>query len=187
MGNIDPETGIWSMNIAKKRHKCDTLLTGIIGTMYNPERVADLGCGDGRYCAIFKAFGWPVVHGYEGTLNISKLGVYDDIMFLNLTKKRVIGIDYDLVICLEVGEHIPPKYEQTVLDNIAEFTSRYLVLSWAVPGQYSASGHVNCQPNDYIIQQMANRNIKFSDKTTYKLREHSEFKWFKKGVMAFKK
>jgi hypothetical protein len=187
MSNVDPETGIWSLHIAKKRHKCDTALAGMIGILFSPNRVADLGCGDGRYCSIFKAYGWPEIHGYEGTKDVQTLNIYDDIMYIDLTKKRVVDIEYDLVVCLEVGEHIPPQHEQTFLDNLLEFTSKDLILSWALPGQYSASGHVNCQPNDYIITQLSQRNLYFDETTTHLLRQHSYFKWFKKGVMVFRR
>jgi 2-polyprenyl-3-methyl-5-hydroxy-6-metoxy-1,4-benzoquinol methylase len=186
LGNINPETGIWKIDLAR-RHKCDTLLAGIIGMMYSPNSTADLGCGNGMYCAIFKAIGWPTVHGYEGTPNMINLGIYDDIMPLNLIKRRVVGIKYDLVLCLEVGEHVPPQHEQAVLDNMVAFTTKDLIISWAVPGQYSASGHVNCQPNDYIVKQLEDREMKFDEKMTLTLRKHSAFNWFKKGVMAFQK
>lgn len=184
MGNIDIKTGIWEMNIAKKRHKCDLLLTAAIGNSFTPNSIADLGCGDGRYCCIFKAFGWSIVHGYEGTPKIKELGIYDDITFIDLTKKRYVDIDYDLVVCLEVGEHIPQQYEQVFIDNVCEF-SRNIVISWALPGQYSASGHVNCKPTDYIIDQFGKRKFKLNKTKTYYLRDNSEFSWFKKTMMVF--
>lgn len=185
--NIDSETGIWSLNIAKKRHKHDKLLVAAIATHYEtPKLAADLGCGDGWYCKSLKSFGWPEVHGYDGTQNIISLGIYDDIQYIDLTKNRVIGIDYDFVLCLETGEHIPEKYEQTFLDNLGKFTNKYLVLSWAKPGQYSASGHVNCKEGSYVIDELAKRNIFLDEKRTSLIRENVTFDWFK-SVMCFKK
>jgi 2-polyprenyl-3-methyl-5-hydroxy-6-metoxy-1,4-benzoquinol methylase len=184
MGRIDPETGIWKIELAK-RHQCDLTLAAAIACLYKPKAVADLGCGHGRYCAIFEAYGWPTVHGYEGTPDINKLGIYKDIMFIDLTKRRVVGINYDLVICLEVGEHVPPQHEQAFLDNVSAFARKNLVISWAIPGQYSASGHVNCRPHDYVIDQLAKRGLIFDKKRTKFLRAYSRLKWFKTGVMVF--
>ena len=137
---INLETGIWSLDVAKKRHRCDLLLAARIGMLYHPEKAADLGCGNGRYCAIFKSYGWPVVHGYEGTPNIESLEIYNDVMQLDLTKRRWVGMKYDFVLCLEVGEHIPVQHEQVFLDNVAEFTAKDLIFSWAIPGQ-GGKGH----------------------------------------------
>ena len=187
MANVDKNTGIWGMHIAKKRHKCDRLLTAAIANLFDPIRVADLGCGDGMYCRIFKTYGWPEVHGYEGTVGVKELGIYDDIMFLDLTKKRFVDIDYDLVVCLEVGEHIPPEHEQVFLDNLAAFSSKHLVLSWAVPGQYSASGHVNCQDPGYVIKQVCKRGFNWKQKQSQYLKDKAEFEWFKKAIMVFER
>lgn len=182
---IDTKTGIWSIKMSRK-HKCDYLLAGAIATYYKPKKFADLGCGDGRYCAIFKSIGWDVVHGYEGTKDIKSLGIYDDIITMDLTKRRYVDINYDLVLSLEVGEHIPRKHEQTFIQNVCEFASKYLVLSWAVPGQGGA-GHCNEQPNEYIIEQFKNRGLRLSKIMTQTLREHSSLSWFQNTVMAFKR
>jgi len=185
MGNIDNNTGIWHMNIAKKRHQHDFLLVAAIATIYTPIKAADVGCGDGWYCSMLKNYGWPEVHGYEGTPDIKDLGIYDDITIVDLTKHRVVDIDYDFVLCLEVGEHIPPVHEETFINNIDRFGSKDLVLSWAIPGQYSASGHVNNKPNDYIINKFVGKGFKFNKKNTYYLRQHCHFKHFRNTVMVF--
>ena len=182
---IDKDTGIWSLQLAKK-HKCDYLLAETIPTYYKPKKFADLGCGNGQYCAIFKSIGWNIVHGYEGTPNIKSLGVYDDIMTIDLSQRRYVDIDYDLVLCLEVGEHIPRKHEQIFIENVCEFTSKYLILSWAIPGQ-GGTGHYNEQPNEYIIEQFVNRGLKLSAAMTHVLRNHSTLPWFKNTIMVFKR
>ena len=186
MGNIDKDTGIWHMNIAKKRHQHDFLLVAAIATIYKPpSRAADLGCGDGWYCSMLKKYGWPEVNGYEGTPNITELGVYDDILTVDLTKLRFVDINYSFVLCLEVGEHIPKVHEQTFIDNIDRYASKDLVLSWGVPGQYSASGHVNNQPNEYIIEEFIKKGFNFNDKSTRYLRQHCSLRHFRNTVMVF--
>lgn len=182
---IDEKTGIWDLETAKKRHRFDNLLCGGIGAMYLPKRAADVGCGDGRYCHILsKAYGWPLVHGYEGTPDIKEIAVHDDIMIVDLTKRRWVGIDYEFVLCLEVGEHIPKKHEQVFMDNVGEFVSRDLVLSWAVPGQ-GGGGHFNERSNDYVISEFVKRGLEFDEKKTERLRGYSSLKWFKNSIMAF--
>jgi len=177
------ETGIWDEKDLRKGHKHDQKLKVMLAEMFSPKAMADLGCGDGWYCRYFKEdCGWPVVHGYEG--NVPDYAVYDDIMVLDLSKIRYVDIAYDLVTCLEVGEHIPKRHEQKFLDNMARFASKDLVLSWAVPGQ-GGRGHYNEQPNDYIIGEMEKRKFKYIEDKSNKLRESTELKWFRNTLMVF--
>lgn len=180
------ERGVWDLKTAEKRHRFDHMLAARIGQRWNPKQFADLGCGNGRYCAVFKAYGWRVVHGYEGTQKITSLGVYDDIMTMDLTKRRWVDIDYDLVMCLEVGEHIPKEYEQTFIDNVSEFACRDLILSWAVPGQ-GGKGHSNERENSDVINEFIERGLRFQKKRSNDLRHWAGLKWFKNTIMVFRR
>ena len=184
------QTGIWSLDTARKRHRHDHyLLAGILKhyTRAEIKKVADLGCGDGWYCKLLsKIWQHAEIHGYEGTPGVTQLGHYQDIFTIDLSKIRYVDIDYDLVLCLEVGEHIPKEHEQKFLDNVARFASKELVLSWAVPGQ-GGTGHFNEQPNSYIISQMENRGFTYIDNISRQLRQYTERKWFHNTVMAFER
>lgn len=178
-------TGIWGLDLAKKRHKCDVELANTIFLNFKPNSFADIGCGNGAYCKIFKDKGWPIVHGYEGTKNITSLGIYNDIKEVDLTTKLKVERRYDLILCLEVGEHIPLIYEDVLIDNISNFVSNNLILSWAPPGQYSASKHVNLRKQDYIIQKFNKKGLIYQPKISMLLRKKSSFSWFRKNLMVF--
>ena len=184
---INSNTGIWNLETAKKRHRYDSSLAeGIIAIFKEVKSIADLGCGRGDYCKYLKECGIPLVHGYEGTQNIHKIAVYDDIMILDLTKRRWVEIFYELVLVLEVGEHIPKKYEKVFIDNVCEFTKKFLILSWGIPGQGGA-GHFNEQPNDYVISEFEKRGLRLEKKKTKFLREAASLRWFKNTVMVFRR
>jgi len=191
MANVDKKTGIWSLHIAKKRHKTDYFLAAAIGSYFDPPyALADLGCGLGSYCRIFDAYGWGILHGFEGTKGIHRIAVWEAIFNIDLSKpvtQRMFEGKYDFVLCLEVGEHIPKEKEQVFMDNICYFASKDIVLSWAIPGQYSASGHVNCRSNDYVISELAKRGFIIDNDMTVKLRKASSFNWFRDTVMHFRK
>ena len=184
---IDRETGIWDLKIAKKRHRYDDKLAECIATMYKSvTSIADVGCGIGDYCKYLKEQGIPIVHGYEGTIGIKEIASYDDITTIDLTKRRCVGIDYKLVLCLEVGEHIPKTHEQVFIDNICEFMNKDLILSWGIPGQGGA-GHFNEQPNEYVIDEFTKRGLIFDEDFSMRLRDAASFKWFKNTLMKFEK
>ena len=56
---------------------------------------------------------------------------------------------YDWVLSLEVGEHIPAKYFDTFIKNLCKHSKEGIILSWAIKDQ-DGLGHVNCRPNEYI-------------------------------------
>jgi hypothetical protein len=184
---IDAKTGIWDINTANSHggHKHDEGIIKKISELYEPIAVADLGCGDGWYCQQLKQK-WKntVIHGYEGCVDMKTEGVYDDIFILDLSLKRYVGIKYDLVLCIEVGEHIPLEKEQTFLDNVKEFCDCFLVMSWALPKQ-GGRGHFNERPEDYIIEQMTKRGFFVDDSSTNELRDAATLKWLKRTVTAY--
>ena len=139
----------------------------------------------GNYCAVLKACGFDPVHGYEGTKDIKSLGVYDDILTVDLTKERYVDIPYDVTLCLEVGEHIPEKHEQVFIDNLCRYATKYLVISWAVEGQ-SGTGHTNCKNNDYVIKQFEDRGFKYLEDRSEILRKYAQLHWFKNTIMVFR-
>ena len=183
---IDKNTGVWDLDTAKRRHRFDKPLADYIIKNYKVNSIADVGCGVGSYCKAFKDSGINIVHGYEGTQGISKIATYDDIMTVDLTKERWVDIYYDLVICLEVGEHIPLEYEQRVIDNICRYVNKDLILSWAVPGQGGA-GHYNERPNEYIIAELGKRGFVFNKVKSMNIREAASLKWFRNTLMIFER
>jgi len=181
---LDEKTGILALEAAE--YVLDRGLEAGIGTVFGiPKRFADMGCGIGHYCAVYKAYGWPVVHGYEGA-DIQAIATYPQIQKVDLSKKLNVKVTYDLVQCLEVGEHIPKEHEQIFLDNVTNICSDNLVLSWALPGQ-GGQGHVNEQPNEYIIEQLEQRGFDYDKVRSKTLRSVAYYGYLKKTVMVFRK
>jgi hypothetical protein len=154
-------------------------------THSNIESVVDFGCGLATYSSNIILSGINC-EAYDGNPNTPTLtnglgNVLDLSNSFDLEKK------FDCVLCLEVGEHIPKKYEQVFIDNICNHTKNLLILSWAVIGQ-GGDGHVNCQNNDYIIREMGVRGFNYDDKNTFILRNSiSNAPWFRNTIMVFTK
>lgn len=183
---IDIETGIWDLETAQKRHRYDPALAQYIRETFLFQSIADVGCGLGNYCKFFKESGIPIVHGYEGTQEINKIAVYDDIFSMDLTKNRWVEIGYDLVLCLEVGEHIPKNHEQGFINNLCRYVEDLLIISWAIPGQGGA-GHFNEKSNECVIREFSKRGMAFDKRASLKLREAADLKWFKNTLILFER
>lgn len=180
---IDESNGVWIGNDIAHYYDqslsqsiCDYLISKKIKTVY------EFGCGNGLYSKKMLEHGLDVdssdgnpdtpelTQGLSYTLDISKK--------LNLPKR-------DAVVCLEVGEHIPEKFENTVITNLCYSSNNIIVLSWAIEGQ-GGHGHFNCRNNDYIINKMYVNNFLFDEKTSHQLRKTSDA-WFRKTLMIFEK
>lgn len=181
--------GIWSVKTASRKHKCDIALADTIGSIYPIQMsMADLGCGIGSYCKILRdKYQWQNVIGYEGTVGVSNLqNAYDKILFCDLTKEIELIRPFQMVLCLEVGEHIPKEFEQVFLNNVTKMSGNNLIISWAYPGQ-GGTGHVNELDQNYVYSQLTQRGFEIDNDKTHELRIKSEFKWFRKNIMAMRR
>merc|ERR1711907_420513 len=83
----------------------------------------------------------------------------------------------DVVLCLEVLEHIPEDSEHVALENLGRHTSRALVVSWAPPG-IPGDGHVNLkepQESRMLIEQST--GLIQDEILTSKARSRAQIEW----------
>lgn len=185
--NISPN-GSW-LNDNAEGHIFDPALADGIIEFCKEKRlltVMDLGCGPGYYIHTFTKADL-LASGRDGnphTYELTKGAGYYRELHTPL-KEIEVKYKFDLVLSLEVGEHIPQEFEQVFLDNIVRSAKKWIILSWAVPGQ-KGDGHVNCRSNQYIINEMLDRNYTMQLLETQQLRKKSTAPWFKNSLMCFK-
>jgi len=167
--------GYW---IGKAEHKYDKRLAKAIirfAKKNNVHTVADIGCGDGSYTDAFNKAGISCA-GYDG--NPMSPGKTVDLAW-----PVDMGV-HDMVVSLEVGEHIPRHFESVFINNIIDSTRRFIILSWAVEGQ-GGVGHINCRNNDFIIDKLTNKGFTYKRKSSIILRYCARLEWFKKTIMVY--
>ena len=178
-------TGYWEGETAHLCHACSQpLATWIAGYLQSRRQtpVYDFGCGTGRYLKVLAEHGFSSLLGFEGDPPLC--ADYDRILRQDLTEPFSLDRPGN-VVCLEVGEHVPPEYEQTFLDNITEPCGGALVLSWAVRGQ-GGDGHVNCLNNEEVIGRIERRGFAFLSEETRAARAViTDLPWFKNTIMVF--
>ncbi len=152
--------------------------------------VVDFGCGPGWYVAAFQR-NHILAKGYDANPNTKEFSSLftpgeGRCEQANLAHEFILETPVDLVLSLEMGEHIPQEFESQLIQNMVRNTRKYLILSWALPGQ-PGDGHINCQPNEYIIEKITRYG--FSENKIIKkyLREQAQLSWFKETIMVFER
>lgn len=124
--------------------------------MYNPKSVLDLGCNVGCWLSSFENHGVTDVIGVDGDNMIDSLLV-DRHKFIthDLTQPINLNRKFDLVLCLEVAEHLEEKYSDVLVENCINHSDR-IIWSAADIGQ-GGYNHVNEQPISYWIDKFEKR------------------------------
>jgi len=185
MNTISTETGIWYRD-SLQGHCYDEKLSPAILNLIKSKGITncyDLGCGHGEYTRFLKSNGIDCA-GYDGN-PFTKLITSGLCDVLDLSKE--INLEpRDCVVCLEVGEHIPQKFEDVLIKNLHQTTKKLLILSWAIPGQ-GGEGHFNEKPNEYIKDIFSKLGYTNNIEEENNLRENSVYPWFRNTTMVFEK
>ena len=179
------KNGFWEENNFD-RHSVDDILCNSLIEFFKDnytESIIDIGCGTGYYTKRLKEH--FDCDGYDGNPYTEEL-TNGLCKVLDFTKPTEFAKKYDAVLCLEVVEHIPKELEFNFLDNIFNIFPEVIVLSWAIHGQ-GGDGHINEQPNDYVISVMEKNGYQYSEKESLKIREVCNLWWFKNTLMVFYK
>lgn len=122
---------------------------------YCVQSVLDVGAGLGHLAYhINHNYHIPVI-GIEG-LPFNVANAHYPLVHHDLTKGPFECGMVDLVNCVEVVEHIDPKYLDHLLDTLTR--GKLLIMTHAIPGQ-NGEFHVNEQPSSYWIEKLATRGF----------------------------
>lgn len=132
---------------------------------FNPTSVVDVGCGVGTWISVFAENGVEDIQGIDGE--------YVDQRLLHIPSERFLSHDltkplnpsnmrkFDLLLSLEVAEHIDASLADCYLDTLTAL-SDVIVFSAAPPGQ-TGVGHINEQWPDFWRMKFRNRGYESLD------------------------
>lgn len=141
-----------------------------------PESVLDVGCGQGEWVNAFEELG-VMAFGVD-------IAAPDHLTRHDLIEPLFLGRTFDLVLCLETGEHLPESAADTLVDSCA-WHSDTVVFSAAVPGQ-EGKGHINCQPHEYWHEKFAARGYEMWDPFRPLLAgDHRVSSWYRDNLFLY--
>lgn len=133
----------------------------------------DLGAGDGYYSSVLAEMGADPAIAVE--VSEDALGVMPEPVqgiVHDLREPLDLGQQFDLVVCLEVAEHLPLSSVDVFCDSIARHCAGALIFTAAPPGQ-GGHGHCNLQPFEFWRDRLDSRGISFCPQET----EHARRAW----------
>ncbi len=160
-------------------------LAGWLKDNLDPSQVLDLGCGPGTYVDCFTDLGIPCI-GYDTDPRVEGKD--------NLLCKSLFDLEHtaDLVLCLEVAEHIDGESNEKIAATMSNALASEGVLIWtaAKPGQ-GGVGHINCQPKEYWENLLDStgliRDLEIESKLLSFIEQGYHMGWFVQNLLVYKK
>lgn len=121
-----------------------------------PKSILDVGCGTGTWLRVALDLGVTDIFGIDGVEITSHTRLIDQkyIQKQDLTAPVDLNRKFDVVLCLEVAEHLDAKFAPVLIETLTKH-SDHILFSAACPGQ-PGQHHVNCQWPEYW-QELFNR------------------------------
>jgi len=155
--------------------------------VFKPESVVDIGCGSGYWLKVWKEdMKVDEILGIEGDyvtkeffqLDLKYLKTADLKLPLKLEKK------YDLVMSMEVAEHIPEEHSDTFIDNLVN-AGDVILFSAAIIGQVGTY-HVNEKMPEYWAQKFIKHGYVPVDFIRPRIWNNNDIQyWYRQNTLIF--
>lgn len=129
----------------------------------NPQSVLDVGCGIGTWLKIFEQHLVADLMGIDGDYvdrSLMKISP-DKFKSIDLKNRWSLNRKFDLVISLEVAEHLPEESADVFVESLVDHGD-VILFSAAIPGQ-DGQYHLNEQWPSYWQQKFLKHGYYFHD------------------------
>lgn len=135
----------------------------LVMELVQPQSVIDLGCGLAAWLSVFREEGVEDIWGVDGDWVREELLQIPPERFLAFDLSRPFRRDrqFDLVMSLEVAEHLPATSAPIFVDSLVSL-GPVILFSAAIPFQGGVD-HINEQWPEYWVELFHNKNYEVVD------------------------
>jgi SAM-dependent methyltransferase len=155
---------------------------------FQPVSVLDVGCGSGTWLKACHELGSKTLLGLDDTWNSKSLMIDPNINFrgIDLNQPFFIPKKVDMVICLEIAEHLAPSTAPHLIKCLGD-ASDVILFSAAYTGQ-GGYGHINEQPHTYWARLFADHDFVPFDTFRPKFWDNENvFMWYRQNTFLYVK
>ncbi len=158
----------------------------LILKLVQPRHVVDVGCGLGTWLSVFREHDIDDVFGVDGNyVDKSKLDIPED-RFLSFDLRKPLRMDrqFDLVLSLEVAEHLPGECAGIFIDSLTRL-GPVVLFSAAIPFQ-GGTDHVNEQWPDYWVKRFQAKGYVVADCIRKRIWQNDNVEyWYAQNTLMF--
>ncbi len=163
-----------------------TVVVPLILSIISPKSVIDVGCGTGCWLRVFQQHGIQDVRGIDGQDVPQELLLFDPRRFLatDLSIPFNLSRRADLLLSLEVAEHLPSESAEGFVDSLVRL-SHVVLFSAAIPGQ-GGTNHLNEQWPSYWAALFAKHDYAAIDCLRPKIWNDNAIKfWYRQNTILY--
>lgn len=156
--------------------------------LFNPKSVADMGCGIGTWLRVFQENGINDVLGIDGDYVNKSLLKIDPKYFIpfNLEEKFTSDRKFDLVISLEVAEHLNNESSKIFIESLCTLSD--IVIFSAATYNQGGQNHINEQEPLFWIELFSKNGYVCYDVLRPVFWENENIDWwYRQNIMIFSK
>jgi len=146
--------------------------------LVKPRSVIDVGCATGSWLSVFRAHGVKDVWGVDGEhVDRGMLEIPEErFVVMDLAEPFVLDQQFDLVVSLEVAEHLPARSASAFVKSLTRLGPAVL-FSAAIPFQ-AGRRHVNEQWPEYWAERFRNEGYVAVDCLRRKIWQDERVQWW---------
>lgn len=157
----------------RSAHEVIPLILSLLG----PKSVIDVGCGAGTWLSVFHELGIEDFLGVDGHWVTKEMLEIPHARFrsFDLTKPLRLERQFDLVVSVEVAEHLPAECATMFVDSLIRLGPA-VMFSAAIPHQ-GGNHHVNEQWPEYWAKLFEDQGYAVIDCIRSKIWRHPAVEW----------
>ena len=176
-------TGYWETD-ATYVYYLDLRLAEALAQFLKDASVTEFGAGHGCYTD-FLASRNVSIRAFDGSPEIGNR-TQNLVRTADLSRNLSLGKS-DWLLCFEVAEHVPQKYEETFVRNLDVHNTKGILLSWSSLRPPHGVGHVNPRSEEWVVARFAQLRYVVDAKSTQSLRRSALLPWFRSNVLVLRR